>query len=59
MKMEKEVKVSVNNNKIELESWILANEVRSNFVRKVVDTEDLLIREALIKIGWTPPKDKQ
>lgn len=28
-----------------------------NIVKKVIDTQEQQVREALIALGWTPPKD--
>lgn len=38
-------------------SMNLCNELVSRRHRQVMDTKDQMIREALIKLGWTPPPD--
>ena len=30
----------------------------ASYARNIIDTKDKTIREALIKLGWTPPKGK-
>lgn len=58
MKSEIELRVNTYGSKIELEQVSIHNEIRQNLVRKIIDLEDQLIRDALIKLGWTPPKEK-
>lgn len=38
-------------------SMNLRKELVSKHYRQVMDTKDQMIREALIKLGWTPPPD--
>ena len=33
--------------------------VRSTISRRLMDTEDRMIREQLIKMGWTPPSEAE
>jgi hypothetical protein len=35
------------------------NSVRTKMVRKILNTEEQQVKDALIKLGWTPPKDKE
>jgi len=32
------------------------NDQKDNFIRTVFDTQEKQLKEALIKLGWTPPK---
>jgi hypothetical protein len=34
------------------------NGVREQLTRKLIDTNEVQLREALIKLGWTPPETK-
>lgn len=44
--------------KITLTVDVFGPSFREQLMRRVVDTQEKQIREALIKLGWTPPKDK-
>jgi len=47
------VTVKYNKHMIELESGF--DYRRFDIARKIVNLEDQAVREALIKLGWTPP----
>lgn len=33
--------------------------VSANILKQCIETKNKLVREALIELGWTPPKDDQ
>jgi hypothetical protein len=41
-----------------VETEIIVNDYVSKLTRIIIDTEDQLVRQRLIDLGWTPPKDK-
>lgn len=43
--------------KITLEVNSLTEDKCTQIIRRVLDTQDLQIRKALIRLGWTPPTD--
>jgi len=43
------------NGKIVQETFSIANGIRERIMRQVLDTSEQQIRDALIKLGWTPP----
>lgn len=53
--MEYKVKTMFNKNQIIQESGF--DDLRADIVRKVIDLQDAGVRDALIKLGWTPPKE--
>lgn len=44
------------NDTIHQEVFSEFNGIRQLLLRQVVDTEEAQFREALIRLGWTPPK---
>ena len=46
----------VNNEKFYIELSSEFNGIRETIMREIIDLKELSIREALIKLGWTPPK---
>lgn len=44
--------------KITLEVNSVIDNKCTQIIRRVLDTQDLQVREALIKLGWAPPKNK-
>lgn len=48
------------NGEISLETRLPgADSLRGIVHRRIIQTEDQVIREALIKLGWTPPEPQQ
>lgn len=48
--------VDAEKNLIEIETKISG--LYEGFFKKVLNLEDIALREALIQFGWTPPKEK-
>ena len=44
--------------KIVQEAYGVFNDIREQMIRRVMDTQEYQIREALIALGWTPPSTK-
>lgn len=40
---------------VDMVSQDLYEDVRATITRQVIDTYDQSVREALVKLGWTPP----
>ena len=55
-----EVKSEIKNNDIILDTKLTdaRTDYEMKLSRKIIETEDAMVREALIKLGWTPP-DKE
>ena len=45
----------ITDNKILIEVHSTLNGIRDDFLRRIVDTQEQQIRDALITLGWTPP----
>lgn len=57
--METKISITEDQGVIEVNQWDEhLTDVRSNHIRMVLDVTDQLIREKLIAMGWTPPKEK-
>ena len=39
------------------ENYTENNGIRENFIRSIFDTKEKQFKEALIKLGWTPPEE--
>ena len=44
--------------KIYQETFSIENDIRRVLVKQVSDTKEQQFREALIKLGWTPPENE-
>lgn len=42
---------------IERHSGLVGNDLLAGHYRNVLDTKERMVREALIRLGWTPPSD--
>lgn len=47
-----------NDGLIETSTLIKKDGMEISFYKQIVDTQDSQIRQSLIELGWTPPKDK-
>jgi hypothetical protein len=57
--MQTKISITEDQGVIEVNQWDEhLKDVRSNHIRMVLDVTDQLIREKLIAMGWTPPKEK-
>ena len=45
----------ITDNKILIEVHSTLNGIRDDVLRRIVDTQEQQIRDALITLGWTPP----
>lgn len=55
-----EIKTQVIDNAIiEQETLSIVHDYKEQVVRQLFDTREKQIREALIKLGWTPPKENE
>lgn len=51
--MEYKFQLSVGDGLVELREGY--DDLRSGYMRQILNTREALIREGLIKLGWTPP----
>ena len=49
-------KLSQDHGSLELVSGITMNSIEEAMGKKIVELEDEAVREALVGLGWTPPK---
>jgi hypothetical protein len=56
-----EVRSEIRNNHIILDTELtdVRTDYEMNLGRKIIETEDAMAREALIKLGWTPPEQEK
>ena len=50
-------KLSQDHGSLELVSGITMNSIEEAMGKKIVELEDEAVREALVGLGWTPPKE--
>ena len=41
---------------VQVETW-MQSDIRKEMYRRIINLEDQVIREQLIKLGWTPPAE--
>lgn len=56
-KLEVCYRVSVDNVNIDMQTFDLIEETHGKFIKSMYDAREKAIRDGLIKLGWTPPKE--
>lgn len=57
-KIEMQVETKIDEGKITLETSLISGGIKKSFGLRTMDLQEEAIRKALIKLGWTPPKEE-